>query len=193
VPSLTVIAGPNGSGKSSFTRKLDFRDDLLNPDEVAAQLCPAAPQNAAIQAGREILKRTAAYLKAGTSFGIETTLAGEGPLKTIRMAKERGYFVRLIFIALDSADRNIDRVSERVCRGGHDVPDEDVRRRYERSLANAPEAIHLADEAKVYDNSGTDAQKVLEARNGVITWQAPNPPAWVARLIEACQGRVTGI
>ncbi len=123
---------------------------------------------------------------------METTLAGEGPLKTIRAAKKRGYFVRLIFIALDSPDRNIDRVSQRVSQGGHDVPDEDVRRRYERSLANAPEAIRLADEAKVYDNSGTDAQKVIAARNGVITWHIPNPPAWVARIIEACHGRVTG-
>jgi predicted ABC-type ATPase len=192
VPTLTVIAGPNGSGKSSFTRKLEFRDDLLNPDEVAATLSPGSPRNAAIQAGREILKRTAAYLKAGTSFGIETTLAGEGPLKTIRAAKDGGFSIHLIYIALDSPDRSIDRVSERVAQGGHDVPDGDVRRRYKRSLANAPEAVRLSDQASVFDNSGPQPEQMIEARGGVITWHAPNPPAWVTRIIEACRGHVTG-
>lgn len=191
MPIRTVIAGPNGSGKTSFTRTLDFRKELLNPDEVADQISPLAPAAAAIQAGREVLKRIAAHLNAGTSFGLETTLAGEGPLRTIRTAKRQGYVINLIYIALDTPERNIDRVTERVARGGHDVPDEDVRRRYERSLANAPEAIRLSDIANVFDNSGTKPRQVIEARNGVITWHAANPPAWVARIVEACRGRAT--
>jgi predicted ABC-type ATPase len=190
VPVLTVIAGPNGSGKSSFARAAEL-GELLNPDEIAVQLNPADPRLAAIQAGREVLKRIAANIKDGKSFSLETTLAGEGPLKTIHTAKAHGFAVKLIYIALDSPDRNIRRVRERVARGGHNVPDGDVRRRYERSLVNAGEAIHLADEAKVYDNSGPEAVKVIEARNGVITWHAANPPAWVARLIEAVSGRAT--
>ena len=166
MPILTVIAGPNGSGKTSFTRTLDLRDELLNPDEVAAQMSPSAPGNAAIQAGREVLRRMAAHLKAGTSFGLETTLAGEGPLRTIRTAKQQGFVINLIYIALDTPERNIDRVTERVARGGHDVPDEDVRRRYERSLANAPEAIRLADFANVFDNSGIDDYRLKPVESG---------------------------
>jgi len=186
-----VIAGPNGSGKTSFTRTVDL-GELLNPDEIAAQLNPESPIRAAIQAGREVLKRISANLRAGKSFSLETTLAGEGPLKAIRTAKKYGFVVHLIYIALDTPERNIRRVRERVARGGHYVPDEDVRRRYQRSITNAAEAIRLVDKASVFDNSGSRPRHVLEARNGVITWQAQNPPDWVVRIIDACRGRVTG-
>ena len=78
VPILTVIAGPNGSGKSTITRTLELpgREKLLDPDAVARRLNPAAPLEAAIEAGREVLRRSSKYFQAGESFAIETTLSG---------------------------------------------------------------------------------------------------------------------
>jgi predicted ABC-type ATPase len=104
------------------------------------------------------------------------------------MAKESGFQVRLIYIALDDAEHSIRRVKERVVSGSHNVPDEDVRRRYQRSLANAPEALRLAHEAVVYDNSGLRHEKVLELRNGIVTWRAAKMPEWVSQIHKALAG-----
>jgi predicted ABC-type ATPase len=85
---------------------------------------------------------------------------------------------------VDDPERNIFRVKERVASGGHNVPDEDVRRRYQRSLVNAVEALRIAHEAVVYDNSGLRHKKVLELRNGIVTWHIAQKPEWVAELYE---------
>ena len=85
-----------------------------------------------------------------------------------------------MFIGLDSPERCITRIQNRAVLGGHFVGDADVRRRYASSLANAAEAVRLADTAKVYDNSGDQARLVLVARSGVVVWEAKPVPEWVA-------------
>ena len=144
--------------------------------------CLPMPFKAALAAGREVIARTRYYLDQCVSFAVETTLAGSGPLETMRRAKRPGFKVRLIYVALDSPERNIQRVRERVTQGGHGVPNDDVRRRYIRSLENLPEALKVADSAVVYDNSGPFACKVLEARDGIVTWVADPPPEWLLHL-----------
>ena len=133
-----VIAGPNGSGKTSVIGQLDYdgRENLLDPDAVARRIDPDNLQRAAITAAREVIQRTRRYLRDQVSFAVETTLSGGGVLETMQLARERGFDVCLTYICLDSAELNIQRVRERVSRGGHDVPADDVRRRYERSVAN---------------------------------------------------------
>jgi hypothetical protein len=69
-----------------------------------------------------------------------------------------------VYICLDTPERSIQRVRERVAQGGHDVPDTDVRRRYIRSLLNLPAALSLAHQAMVYDNSEAEPRKVLETQ-----------------------------
>jgi predicted ABC-type ATPase len=181
VPTLTVIAGPNGSGKSTLTRSVDFegRDRLLDPDTIARGLNPLNPSAAAIAAGREVLKRTADYLNRGVSFAVETTLSSRGRVGLIRKAKSRGYEIHLVFIGLDSPERCITRIRNRAARGGHFIPDADVRRRYARSAANAAQALRSADIAKFYDNSGDGARLVLVASAGIVVWQAEPLPEWV--------------
>ena len=102
----------------------------------------------------------------------------------IRSARQRGFEVHLIYVSLDSPERNIQRVKERVAAGGHHVPDEDVRRRYERSLANLAEACRISSEATVYDNSGDVRRKVLEVTSGRIVWIADSPPEWIQKLLQ---------
>ena len=132
MPVLTIIAGPNGSGKSTLVRFIEFegRENFLNPDDIAAQLSPSDPQKAAFAAGRQVLERTQANLQAGISFAVETTLSSKQPLDTIRKARDGGFHVNVIYVALSEPEKNILRVADRVASGGHNVPDEDVRRRY---------------------------------------------------------------
>jgi predicted ABC-type ATPase len=180
VPTLTIIAGPNGSGKSTLTRSADFegRDRLLDPDAIARGLNPLHPSAAAIAAGREVFKRTAEYLNRRVSFAVETTLSSRNRVDLIRQAKSRGYEIHLLFIALDSPEECITRVRNRAARGGHFIPDADVRRRYARSVANAALALRLADTAKFYNNSD-DAHLILVANAGVVVWQGEALPEWV--------------
>ena len=97
----------------------------------------------------------------------------------MRKAKSQGYEIHLVFVSLDSPERCIMRVRNRVARGGHFVPDADVRRRYARSAANAAEALRLADSAKFYDNSGDDPRLILVAKAGIVVWQTEPLPEWV--------------
>ena len=101
----------------------------------------------------------------------------------MRQAKSAGFRIQLLYVALSSPELHIQRVRLRVSQGGHDVPDEDILRRYARSLAHAPEAMRLADEAVVFDNSGLDRQRMLEVRKGRITWRT-DP---IEAPLRACQ------
>ena len=119
-------------------------------------MSPSDPRGAAIPAGREVLRRIDAYLESGDSFAVETTLSSHASLGLIGRARSRGYEIHLTFVALDSPEQCIARIRTRALRGGHSIPDADVRRRYFRSVANLPEAVRAADVAKLYDNSGDE-------------------------------------
>jgi predicted ABC-type ATPase len=155
---------------------------MLDPDALARDLSPANPSAAAVAAGRQALELTEEYLNAKVSFAVETTLAGRRIVTLMRAAKERGYEVNLAFVALNSPEKNISRIRERVARGGHFIPDLDVRRRYARSFGNLPEALRLADLALLFDNSGDDARPVMIAQGGKIVWQATLLPAWLGGI-----------
>lgn len=140
---IWVVAGPNGSGKTTFTRRfLTGKLPVVNPDDIAEQESVGS-----VSAGRLALRRQQALLHAQQSFAFETTLSGRHEIDLMRQAATRGYKVNLIFIALDTADLSIGRIMQRVLDGGHNVPTNDVKRRYSRSLANLPEALRLADRA----------------------------------------------
>jgi predicted ABC-type ATPase len=148
-------------------------------------MCPEDVSKLAIAAGREVLMLTRKYLSDHVSFAVETTLSGNGPLETMRQAREQGFHVSLVYVCLDTPERNVTRVVERTAKGGHFVPEEDVRRRYVRSLANLPRAIKLAHTAVLYDNADLSGHLVLEAGEGRIVWLAQNPPAWVKPIVAA--------
>ena len=185
MPVFTVFAGPNGSGKSSVIRRVDFagRENLLEADAIAKAIQTSDPRAAAITAGREVLRRTQAYIDSGQDFAIETTLAGGWTTTAIKAALVRRFFVRLVYICVDNPERSIQRVHERVAEGGHDVPDEDVRRRYARSLSNLRQVLALVDQAIVYDNSGAEPRFLLEFRSGVIARKADELPSWALSLV----------
>jgi predicted ABC-type ATPase len=87
--------------------------------------------------------------------------------------------VHLMFVGLDTPEHCVGRIRNRVAKGGYFVPDADVRRRFARSVANAVQALQLADLTKFYDNSGSGHRLVLIAKAGVVVWQAEHLPGWV--------------
>jgi len=97
----------------------------------------------------------------------------------------RGYFVRLVYICLDSSERCIQRVRERVAQGGHSVPGNDVRRRYARSLSNVEYVLKSVDEAILYDNSGPEPRLILEMRSGTVVSRTSEMPTWDLKLYKA--------
>lgn len=140
MPDVVVIAGPNGAGKSTLAPAL-LRDTLkifeyVNADTIAEGLSAFAPERAAFEAGRVMLKRLNDLALDREDFAFESTLATRSYVKRIHDLKESGYRVNLIYLWLKSPELAIERVAERVRVGGHNVPSEVIRRRYERSLYN---------------------------------------------------------
>ncbi len=175
-----------GLAKSTLTATLreGLSAPIIDPDAIARDLRPDNPGQAAVEAGREALKRQAAHLDAGSSFIIETTLSGATILQLMEQARRRGFVVRLIFVALDNPWTNIKRVAERVANGGHYVPDEDVLRRYDRSMRNLARAIELADRAILFDNSTDQGpREALAIDAGQIIMRSQDLPAWVTTYL----------
>jgi len=185
-PVLTVVAGPNGSGKSTLSKSLLETDHVpvVDPDAIARSLLPSAPQEASLAAGREAIRLQREYLDQGVSFATETTLAGHVSLRLIMAARQNGFLVHLIYVCTESADLNVVRVAERVARGGHPVPPDDLRRRYSRSLRNLLPAIHLSDAALLFDNSTDRGPKcVLTIKSARIVAREPRLPHWLTAAL----------
>ena len=168
-PRLVIFGGANGSGKSTLTqwyrRKLASSSIILDPDAIARDLNPSDSCKAAIQAARIVLGKQREFLKSGQSFTLETTLSSKGNLELIEAAKAQNWLVRLLYVGLGDATLNVQRVASRVGDGGHDVPEVDIRRRFERSMANLPIAADLVDLLSVYDNSDRNIKRVLLIKN----------------------------
>lgn len=139
-PTLHIIAGPNGAGKTTFAREFlpHFTPckQFVNADLIAQGLSPFAPETAALKAGRLMLAQLDEMARQRIDFALETTLSGRSYAPWLRRLKDDGYTIRLFFLWLPTVDIALARVAERVRRGGHAVPEEDVRRRFGRGLHN---------------------------------------------------------
>jgi predicted ABC-type ATPase len=186
MPEFYVIAGANGAGKSTITKSLiqQVAIPIIDPDAIARDIDPANPARVAVQAGRVAIDRTQNYIDTSTNFGVETTLSGKGYLRLMKSLRLMGWVVRLIYIGIDSPETNIRRVRQRVSLGGHDVPSNDVVRRYDRSLKNLPQAITLASSVVIYDNSDRFFSLVATIENGTISMHAGDYPRWCRGWIE---------
>lgn len=155
---------------------------MIDADAIARRLDGAQPVRAAIPAAREAISRSRALLADRVSFVLETTLSGHGAMGIVLRAKDAGYHTVLVYVSLGDPELHIERVRLRVSQGGHDIPDSDIRRRYWRSLRRAPDALRLADEAIVLDNSGIHPARTLLLRHGHVVWSATTLPEWVQPL-----------
>ena len=134
MPRLYIISGCNGAGKTTASysllpEMLDCRE-FVNSDEFAKGLSPFDPSKAAIQASKYMIMKFRYLLKRQMDFAVETTLATRTLLKTVRMAQDAGYTVTLLYFWLNSPELAVERVRARVEAGGHNIPEETIRRRY---------------------------------------------------------------
>ena len=175
----TLIGGVNGAGKSSLTGVLKAeRTDLgriIDPDRLTAQ------HGGALEGGREAIRQQEACLAAGLSFAQETTLSGIRTLRTVRRARDAGYFIRLFYVGLDSAEESIARIANRVRKGGHSIPEEDVRRRFAGRFEALCAVLPYCDEAVFYDNEN-GFRVVGEYRNGELLPVGSDLPRWFCEL-----------
>jgi predicted ABC-type ATPase len=119
-------------------------------------MSPFSPETAAIRAGRLVLSEIDLFSQKQVSFGFETTLSGRGYLKLVQRLKKKGYRIYLFFLFVEAVDVTLSRIRERVLKGGHDVPEEVVRRRFDRSVGNFfREYQQLVDAWYLFDNTGT--------------------------------------
>lgn len=156
--NLYIISRCNGAGKTtaSYTvlPEILHCKEFVNADEIARGLSPFNPEDVAIEAGRLMLQRIEALLERGETFSIETTLATKSYINLVRRAQSKGYSVKVLFFWLNSPELAIQRVAERVAKGGHNIPEPVIRRRYTAGISNL---FHLfmkeVDYWDIYDNS----------------------------------------
>jgi predicted ABC-type ATPase len=139
-PNLYIIAGPNGAGKTIFAREFlpHYADcyEFVNADLIAGGLSPFQPDRVAIQAGKLMLEQIHSLGKRGVDFGFETTLSGRTYVKLVQDLKKRGYQIHLCFLWLPNIKLALDRIAERVQKGGHNIPEGVVRRRFGKGIYN---------------------------------------------------------
>lgn len=130
-----------------------------------------------------MIQRTAENFAARRGFLLETTLSGNREPRIVAEARTLVYQIDVVFVCLGDVRLNIGRVKLRVQQGGHFVPEEDIRRRYERSLENLRRILPLADSAVLFDNSGLEHREVARFKDGQLCWQEKEGPAWLERVL----------
>ena len=177
----TIIGGVNGSGKSSLTGAIKAeRKDLgtiIDVDKLKATL------GNKISGGKEAIRKISHCIEHGLPFTQETTLSGTRTVSTAKKAKERGYYIRLYYVGLDTATESLKRIQNRVEKGGHDIPKEDVIRRFENRFESLKAILPYCDEAVFFDNDNGFA-KIAEYKNGELILKGSEHPKWMEEFRE---------
>ncbi|MEI6141403.1 MAG: zeta toxin family protein [Mariniphaga sp.] len=156
--NLYIISGCNGAGKTtaSYTVLPDMLNckEFVNADEIARGLSPFQPDKVAIEAGRIMLNRIHELMVQKVDFAFETTLSTRSYRNFVKEAQMYGYFVTLVYFWLNSVDLAIERVRTRVLAGGHNIPEDTIRRRYSSGIKNLSENyLPICDYWMIFDNS----------------------------------------
>lgn len=172
--NVYIIAGPNGAGKTTFAKEFlpgyAHCHNFVNADLIAGGLSPFSPGIVAIKAGKLLLEQIRKLSEKEADFAFETTLAGKGHAAFLKKLREKGYTVHLIFLWIPSKELALARIKERVARGGHSVADEDVKRRFDRSIRNFLTLYKpLLDTWSLFDNSTASPRLIAKEEYGRIT------------------------
>ena len=180
--TYTIIGGVNGVGKSSFTGVLKERSTdlgmIVDVDKITAEL-----GGNALAGGKAALRKISECIDKGISFTQETTLSGRKTEATAKQVRDLGYHVRLFYIGLDTAEESLSRIANRVKRGGHDIPQDDVVRRFAGRWEAVAKVLPYCDEAEFYDNDNGFVL-VAEYRNGELRTVGNRRPQWLMELLQ---------
>ena len=191
-PILIVIAGPNGSGKTSVTSKIlkhEWMENALyiNPDIIAQEIFGDWNSPEAIMSSIKYCENLREEcLEKKQSLIFETVLSRYDKVDYIKRAIENGFFVRLFFVCTTSPNINASRITDRVMKGGHDVPIPKIISRYYESIKNSCELTKIVDRAYFYDNSidNEDAKLLFRLSEGKLAKQyTESIPEWAGIIL----------
>ncbi len=177
----TIIAGVNGTGKTSFRGVLEGQGiplgHIIDPDLIAA-----THHFNEIAAGKAALREIKACLSENLTFTQETTLSSHQIIRSLKCAKAQGYQITMYYIGLNSKYESIYRIANRVRKGGHDIPPEDVVRRFDKRFSSLSRAIPYCDKVIFYDNENGFV-KVAEISNGTFHFINGCRPDWLIEFL----------
>lgn len=183
-PKILVFAGPNGSGKSTITSGFDIIGEYINADEIKKR--EKCDDLTAAQIATALREK---YINERKSFTFETVLSSDRNVLLLEKARNFGYKIFLVFILTNDVNINVSRVSERVKKGGHNVPEEKIISRYNKSLLNMSKLIKYVDRAMVIDNSDEIPELIIEIQNGKATLHETK--YWTIKKLQMlCNGNI---
>ena len=166
-PRILVFAGPNGSGKSTITKGLPLCGIYVNADDIKR-----LSQCTDMEAVQEAERIRQMLLNRHKDFTFETVLSTDRNLELLRQAKKQGYEIYAVFVLTSHPSINVRRVKSRARAGGHDVPEDKIISRYEKSLRNLALLVRIADHTRVIDNSNDKPRLICEVHNQHVTiWE----------------------
>lgn len=201
-PSIFVLAGVNGAGKSSIGETI-FRAEgsvVFNPDTIALKIRALHPDISAALAnghawsiGKELLEEAIGQKR---DYRFETTLGGRSIARLLQSAAREGHLLHMWFCGLESPELHLQRVRSRVTRGGHDIPEEKIRERWNSSRENLIRLLPSLHHLRLFDNSieadpaagqAPRPRLLLEVKSRKITAPADlsNAPEWAQPIIAA--------
>lgn len=176
----TIIGGVNGVGKSSLSGVLlNQRSDMgiiIDTDRITAENGVDK-----IHGGKIAIQRIDSCIEKGVNFTQETTLSGVRTIKTIKRAIEKDYYIRLYYVGISGSEESILRIANRVRKGGHDIPHNDVVRRYETRFDDLIKVLDFCNEVIFFDNEN-GFEEVGEYKNGRLLMTKSNVPDWLKEL-----------
>ncbi len=173
MPKLYIIAGPNGAGKTTFAKEFLPHyakcSNFVNADLIAAGLSPFSPSNMSIKAGKLLLGQVREFIHQKSDFAFESTLAGRSYVSLISDVRRRGYSVTIFFLWIPDVKLARERIKQRVKDGGHDVPFEDVKRRFQRSRENFLKLYRpLCNSWLLFDNASGKPEEIAQQDQGRV-------------------------
>ena len=169
-PHCYVVAGANGAGKTTFALKylplIASCYDFINADEIAKGLSPLDYEAGLLKAGKIFLETLKQKIAERNDFAFETTLSGRTYLPRIAEWRKSGWIVTLFYLYIPDAAFSAQRVRHRVLEGGHNIPVDDIVRRYPRSIRNLFAYAEVCDRTICFDNTGSQIIPIFEKRFG---------------------------
>ncbi len=180
--TYTIVAGVNGAGKSSLTGVL--RTEMTNLGKIVDvdKMIVKCGGNV-IEGDKKSIELIDECLEKEICFTQETTLSGHRILATVKKAIEKGYYIRLYYVGLNTVEESLVRIENRVKKGGHNIPDAYVKRRFNKRFEDLTTILQYCDEATFYDNENGFVA-VAEYKNGEILQIGNLKPEWLNELLE---------
>jgi len=179
----TIIAGVNGCGKSSFTAALAAADKrlgiIIDADKIALEF-----QGDKLAGAKAAVRSIKWQIDYHLDITQETTLSGRKTLHTIKKAREQGYEIRMFYIGVSSAEECIKRIKNRVEKGGHDISEELVRRRFANRFNDLIKVIGYCNSVDFFDNENGFVNAGHYSNGALVVSDANKKPRWLSEFID---------